>query len=214
MAALKTVGRFLGGYRASAAFIGYVALCAVVIAVGLRGEDTRGIASRDCTSNPRSQTCIEAKDESDRARSVKSTCIQFKKVGYPCPRPRSRVARAENRQQQHSGSSTPQSQPQPPPSTEPQPQAPDTGAVGKHGNAPKHPGSSKNPVPESTATEPSPSAPPSVSEAPPVEVPQHAPPAEVEPGGQAAPPVELPSLPVLEAGVCVEALGRVKVGCD
>lgn len=54
---------------------------AVAITALVRGESTRNIVQKSpCTADPASKECQQVKRDSDRERSVRDSCIPFKKV--------------------------------------------------------------------------------------------------------------------------------------
>jgi hypothetical protein len=103
----------------------FLVLAGLLLALFLRGESTRQAA---CVERPAGKSCQRSKRESDRARSVRDTCISFWKVGYACPAPDSGVT---IRSLEGGGASQPAHAGQP---TEPapaggnEPKAPDGGA--------------------------------------------------------------------------------------
>lgn len=163
-------------------WVGENPVTAILVALGLggvavfasggtffRGENTRDIVTRSpCVSQPAGVDCQRSKRESDEARSVRDICIQFWKVGYPCPKPDSGVTIRSMR-----GGDVSQPAPTAGQLSEPP-------ASGGNGEAPPEGGSDETPTPDKTADAGQP-PPPSTAGA-------GAPPVAASPGSASPPP--------------------------
>jgi len=79
-----------GGLVCFAAFAG---LGGAIFANVVNGQqDTKLERFSACEDDPGGKLCQRIKRESDEARSIKDTCRNFWKVGYPCPKPGSKAA--------------------------------------------------------------------------------------------------------------------------
>jgi len=56
-----------------------------------QGKDITQVQRSACQEKPAGRDCQRSKRQSDKARTVRDTCIAFWRVGYPCPAPNSGV---------------------------------------------------------------------------------------------------------------------------